>query len=275
MRRTLPAPPLLEWGEGAPALLLHGLGASSHVFEALRTCLPTGRRCVAVDLPHCGRAGAWAEDFTPRALAARLAELSGALQLVDATVVGHSFGGLVALELAALGVTRRVLLLAAPVAGVDGLRAATGSGLARWTLRVAAHVEPSAAAVRAWLGMLWGEGTAPTAGMVQGYLHALSAGGHAVAMARGLEAVANWSLPSVPRGCRVELLVGARDPLVTVDQGRAFARESGARLQILEGVGHCIPEEAPERVAALLRRVPESGEGQGGVLTQLPCNGLE
>jgi pimeloyl-ACP methyl ester carboxylesterase len=256
-------------------LLLHGLGASSHVYEPLRACLPTGRRCVAVDLPHCGRAGAWAEDFSPRVLAERLAQLIADRQLAEATVVGHSFGGLVALQLAALGVTRRVLLLAAPVAGVGGLRAATGSGLARWTLRVAGHVEPSAPAVRAWLGMLWGEGPAPTAGMVQGYLYALSAAGHAAAMAQGLEAVAHFRVPCLPRGCRVELLLGERDPLVTVDQGRAFARASGARLQVLEGVGHCIPEEAPERVAALLRRVPESGGGEGGMLTLGPCNGLE
>lgn len=275
MRTRRPVPTVLEWGEGPPVLLLHGLGASSHVYEPLRAALPSGRRCVAVDLPHCGRAGAWADGFSPRTLAERLAEFVSEEALSDATVVGHSFGGLVALELAALGAARRVLLLAAPVAGMGGLRLATESGVARWTLRVAAHVEPSAPAVRAWLGLLWGEGVPPTAGMVQGYLHALSAEGHAEAMAHALAALAQWRPPPLPDGCQVELVLGAKDPLVGLEQGRTFARATGARLQVLDGVGHCIPEEAPARVAAALWRGPESGGVEGGVLTLPPCNGSE
>ncbi|MBM4380871.1 MAG: alpha/beta hydrolase [Deltaproteobacteria bacterium] len=254
-------------------LLLHGLGSSSHVFEPLRARWPAGLRGVAVDLPCCGRSAGWA-PCAPGALAGALAAFLREERLDCAAVVGHSFGGLVALELLARGAVTRGLLLATPVGGAGRLGAAGGSGLARWTLRVASHVEPSAPAVRAWLSFLWGEGPAPTPGMVQGYLHALSAPGHAGAMAEALGALSTWSPPRLPPGIPLQLLQGGRDPLVSRAEGAGYCAASGASLRVLEGVGHCLPEEAPDAVAAWLSLL-ESGNAAGGVLTGSLCNGSE
>lgn len=45
---------------------------------------------------------------------------------------------------------------------------------------------------------------------------------------------------------------GDRDPLFDLDQGRRTAELLGARFEVLEGVGHLSPAEAPDRFAALL-----------------------
>jgi len=272
-RRDAPSPSWSSHGEGPPVLLLHGLGSSSHVFEPLRARWPGGLRGVAVDLPCCGRSGGWAQ-LDPRAVADALAAWLEREQPGCVAVVGHSWGGLVALELLARGVVPQALLLATPVGGAGRLGAAGGSGLAQWTLRVGARVELSARAVRAWLSFLWGDGPAPTPGMVQGYLHALSAPGHAAAMAEALAALGAWSSPVLPAGARVELLHGERDPLVTRAEAEAFCARSGASLRGLAGVGHCIPEEAPGELAAWLSGL-ECSSGPGAVLTGAPCNGLE
>ena len=158
--------------------------------------------------------------------------------------------------------------------GAGRLGAAGGSGLARWTLRVGARVELSAPAVRAWLQLLWGDGPAPTPGMVQGYLHALSAPGHAAAMAEALGALARWSPPALPPGARVQLFHGERDPLVSRPEVAGWTASTGAGLRVLAGVGHCIPEEAPSEVARWLAD-RESGGSADAVITGRACNGSE
>ena len=130
-RRDAPRPAWSSFGGDGPAvLLLHGLGSSSHVFEPLRSLWPAGLRGVAVDLPCCGRSAAWA-PMSPPALADGLAAFMRREQLPCLAVVGHSWGGLVALELLARDVVRRGLLLAAPVGGAGRLGAAGVSRRAR------------------------------------------------------------------------------------------------------------------------------------------------
>ena len=72
----------------------------------------------------------------------------------------------------------------------------------------------------------------------------------------------------------MELLQGASDPLVSRAEGADFCAATGARMRVLEGVGHCIPEEAPKEVAAWLAAL-ESGMAAGAVVTGAACNGSE
>ena len=46
-------------GTGSPVLLLHGLKASTQLFEPLLALGAGQHRFISVDLPHSGRSGAW------------------------------------------------------------------------------------------------------------------------------------------------------------------------------------------------------------------------
>lgn len=87
--------------EGAPIVFLHGLGATAAVWRPMIDILAE-RRWVAFDLPGHG-GSARLTDYNSASIAAALAPY---VPDEDATIVGHSLGGMVALELAAMRVRR-------------------------------------------------------------------------------------------------------------------------------------------------------------------------
>jgi pimeloyl-ACP methyl ester carboxylesterase len=48
------------------------------------------------------------------------------------------------------------------------------------------------------------------------------------------------------------VLWGSKDPLVSVVQGERLALAIGGDLRVLDGVGHCVPEERPDAVEEAL-----------------------
>lgn len=107
-----------EWGSaGAPVVLLHGSAGSGAQWEALAAVLSPRFHVVAPDLPGYGRTGDWTGGRT---------DLTGGAALLDAPalgaprpvhLVGHSYGGALALR-AALDRPERIasLTLIEPVA---------------------------------------------------------------------------------------------------------------------------------------------------------------
>src|SRR6185295_9181778 len=87
-------------GSGPPVVLLHGLASTVRVFDDLIAQGGNRYRFVAVDLPRSGRSKQWAAS-NPAAIADRLMPWLEKRGLKRFALVGHSFGGLVALELAA------------------------------------------------------------------------------------------------------------------------------------------------------------------------------
>ena len=84
-----------------PALLLvHGFTDTSRSFSLMAAHL-AGRRLVIPDLPGHGASPAGPHDMTPAGLARALAGLIEGLKLNRPIVVGHSLGGMIAVELAA------------------------------------------------------------------------------------------------------------------------------------------------------------------------------
>jgi lipase len=102
-----------EWGDpaGPPVVCLHGVTGHGARFRALAERLP-GRRVVGVDLRGHGHSG-WEPPWDVATHVADLAETAEALGIESAAWVGHSFGGLVATELAARvpALTGRAVLL--------------------------------------------------------------------------------------------------------------------------------------------------------------------
>ncbi|MBN1206511.1 MAG: alpha/beta fold hydrolase [Myxococcaceae bacterium] len=108
----------LEGGEGPTVVLLHGRGHAAPMWFSYLTVLARGRRVLALDLPGFGLSSPpegrlrTAEDGV-RFFTEPVEELLQGLKPGPVVVVGHSLGGLVAVELALRGkvqVERLVLI---------------------------------------------------------------------------------------------------------------------------------------------------------------------
>jgi pimeloyl-ACP methyl ester carboxylesterase len=113
----------LEQGRGAPLVFLHGVGGGAAVFQAQLDHFGVRRRAIAWDMPGYGGSAALSAMTFP-ALADALARLLDQLRIERADLIGHSMGGMVALEMMAAHADRcRSLALVAtsPVFGsADG-----------------------------------------------------------------------------------------------------------------------------------------------------------
>ena len=87
-------------GDGAPIVLLHGLGSSSSDWAAQLAALAMRHRILAVDLRAHGRSSRPRGRLTVEAMADDMAAFLTALGAPPAHVVGLSLGGCVALVLA-------------------------------------------------------------------------------------------------------------------------------------------------------------------------------
>jgi pimeloyl-ACP methyl ester carboxylesterase len=97
-----PRPHVIRRGSGAPVLLLHGWGASADLFARTIEGLEGDFDLIAPDFPGFGATesppAAWAVgDYVDWTLA-----LMDELSIQRASVIGHSFGGRVAIKLTAL-----------------------------------------------------------------------------------------------------------------------------------------------------------------------------
>nr|WP_153821842.1 alpha/beta fold hydrolase [Polyangium spumosum] len=132
-RRMLPPLTLrtLEGGQGEPVLFLHGRGHAATIWAPVLNEVARSRRVVAVDLPGFGHSSSppfrghdpsAAVCFFVEPIAALVKELG----LERASIVGHSLGGLVALELALGGHVRppKLALVASMGLGAFTTRAA-------------------------------------------------------------------------------------------------------------------------------------------------------
>jgi lipase len=104
---------LHEWGDrdAPPLLCVHGVQAHGLRFRKLaEERLASGFRVLAPDLRGHGRSG-WEPPWTIERHVDDLVETLGAAGVERATVVGHSFGGRLTLELTARGAVERSVLL--------------------------------------------------------------------------------------------------------------------------------------------------------------------
>jgi pimeloyl-ACP methyl ester carboxylesterase len=102
-------------GEGEPLLLVHGIGGEWQSWEPLLDRLAAEREVVAVDVPGFGGSAPLPPGHRPNVPA--LAEAVAAfvdehVASAPVDVAGHSMGGWIGLELAKMGVARRVVPVA-------------------------------------------------------------------------------------------------------------------------------------------------------------------
>ncbi|MGZ8746973.1 MAG: alpha/beta fold hydrolase [Mycobacterium sp.] len=90
----------LDEGAGDVLLLIHGIGGSSDCWRGVVHKLAARHRVIAVDLLGHGQSDKPRGDYSLGAFAVWLRDFLDALNIREATVIGHSFGGGVALQFA-------------------------------------------------------------------------------------------------------------------------------------------------------------------------------
>ncbi|WP_399894711.1 alpha/beta fold hydrolase [Streptomyces sp. BBFR51] len=241
--------------QAPPMLLIHGSGASGASWGPVVPALAGRRHVLRVDLPGCGKSPP-TKPYDVPVQAGRVAALLDDLGLRSVTVVGHSSGGYVATALA----ERRPDLVGA-IALVS-----TGPGLDAFL--------PQPLILRVLLAppfgpLLWSR---RTDAMLRKAIRATAAGPVDVpgdmlddlrgisyrafrTVARGNTAyLAERSVPERLAALDVPVLVlfGAADPRWEPSSAHRYDAVPNARVELLPGVGHLPPLEAPEATGELL-----------------------
>ncbi|HVB93260.1 MAG TPA: alpha/beta hydrolase [Acidimicrobiales bacterium] len=246
------------WGSGAATVVaLHGWQRTHGDFDGVfgPAEFTSTHSAIGIDLFGFGATPPPPEPWGADEYARHLLPLfDGADNLAErVTIVGHSFGGRVAVRLAALAPDRidRLVLTGAPLLTREGRRAtpALSYRLGRFLHRRGLVGDDRMEALRQRHG-------SPDYRAAQGVMRDVFVKELGERAARGADDLAAVS-------CPVDLVWGAEDtevPVEVADRAQGMLRSS--TLVTLPGIGHLTPTEAPDalRQAVLGGAVPRTGE---------------
>jgi pimeloyl-ACP methyl ester carboxylesterase len=253
----------VELGESAgkpPLLLLHGLNDCHLTWKGIAPELARGRRVLALDLPGHGLSGRPDASYELRWYARIMARWFAALALGTVDVVGHSFGGGVALVML-LECPERIRRLVLVSSGGLGREIAVGLRLASIPGVIERFGQPfmgpgTRLALKATCDVLSKEEVAT--------LSAMNARrGSARVFARTVRDVIDWrgqrytffkranELGRLP--C-IGVFWGAKDTIIPASHAQALADcLDGVRLRLFDGCGHYPHHERRDAFVAALR----------------------
>jgi len=254
-----------EAGEGSVLLLIHGMGGTYENWSEVIGPLARHHTVIAPDLPGHGTSAPGGGDYSIGALAASLRDLMVTLGHERFTVVGHSLGGGIAMQLSyqfpemierlvlvssgGLGPEVSPVLRAAALPGADAFISATAA--------VGGRVGPTVARGLSAIGL---RPNADVAEVLRGY-GSLTDSDRRTAFLATLRSVIGTGGQRVDASDRLylaELLPvlivwGARDSIIPAHHGEDAHRAiPGSRLEIFDDVGHLPQVEAPGRFIAVL-----------------------
>ena len=258
-------------GEGETVLLLHGLAGSSLTWRAVMPALSRDFDVIAPDLLGHGESAKPMGDYSLGAFASGLRDFLAALDVPRATILGQSFGGGVAMQLAyqhpelcdrlvlvsSGGLGREVswLLRLLTLPGAEHLMplifprlvANRGGDVGRLLGHVGVRAPNLAEMWRAYASLAGAENRKAFVRTIRGVIEP---GGQTVSALDRLYLASH--LPTL-------IVWGDRDPIIPVRHAHtAHEAIPGSRLAILEGVGHFPHVEAPEQFLSVLTEFLES-----------------
>jgi pimeloyl-ACP methyl ester carboxylesterase len=251
-------------GEGPGLVLLHGWGDSADTWRPLlRRLAGIGRRAIAVDLPTT--------ELPPGPMLPQLdafaAELirgwSGRREVI---VVGNSLGGTVALRLAGRADLRLAGAVPVAPAGLDMPRwfdVIDRDALARALVAVPLPRPALLGAIsEVYRRLAFSAPRAADHEAVQAYAAAhATRDGLARLLASGRRLLPELATPPfdfAAIACPVLLVWGTRDHMCPHRGARVLSEAlPGARVELIDGCGHCPQLETPERLLELLAGFPE------------------
>jgi poly(3-hydroxyalkanoate) depolymerase len=241
-------------GRGRPLLLLMGIGGNLEMWAPFEEALdPRAVQSITVDAPGTGGSSGYGFPRRMGGLARTVERMLDALGYSTVDVLGVSFGGALAQQLAyqAPGRVRR-LVLAATGPGLGGVPGSPRVLLALATPR--RYTQPDY--FRRIAGDLYGgaarrDPDAMLHGSLARFAKAPSPGGYLAQ----IYAIGGWtSVPWLRRLPQPTLVLnGDDDPIIPLLNGRILTRLiPDARLHVVRGGGHLFLLERPAEVAALV-----------------------
>lgn len=255
----------LDEGQGEVILLLHGMAGSSQTWRSILRPLSRKYRVIAPDLLGHGNSAKPRSDYSLGAFAVWLRDLLDELGVAQATVVGHSLGGGVAMQFIYQhpDYCRRLILMNSGGLGPD----------VGWTLRLlsapgAELIMPIIAPppvlavgerVRSWFGKagiqsprgaeIWNAYSSfADAETRQAFLRTL----RSVVDYRG-QAVSALNRLHVKADMPIMTIWGDADAIIPVEHAySAHEARPDVRLEVLPGVGHFPQVERPMEVVELI-----------------------
>ena len=267
-------------GQGQALLLIHGIAGSSSTWADAMKRLAVRYRVLAPDLLGHGDSDKPTGDYSLGAQASFLRDLLGSLDIGSATVVGHSFGGGVAMQLSYQHpeVCERMVLVSSGGLGREinaalRLLALPGSEL------VLPFIAPSFVRERGDALLAWMRDRGIRSPRIREGWQAYSSLADADArraFIRELRSVVDYRGQVVSASDRLHhsaaptlIVWGDRDPMIPVAHARAaHAAMPGSRLEIFEGAGHFPHAEYPERFAEVVTEFVDSGRRRRTAVTR-------
>jgi pimeloyl-ACP methyl ester carboxylesterase len=240
--------------EGAPLVLVHGLGGCAANWIDVAPRLARGRRVLVPELPGHGLSTPLPAVPNLAVFADRVALVAEREQLLPAALVGHSLGAVVALRVALRRPDDVSALVLAAAAGISST-----SRRARYGLRILGVIGPRRL-VAPWADSVadspflryavfgrWGAADplilSPAA--VNGFLEGTRLTSDSVSAARAV--VVDDVRPELGKlSCPALVLWGARDNQLPLADAFEFARRLDAPLRVIADCGHLLIGERPD-----------------------------
>jgi len=256
-------------GTGPPLLLLHGLLGGSFCWRRNIGALSECHTVFAIDLPSHGESDAPRHlDCSMTAQASRVSALLERLKLEEVDVVGASWGGAIAMLLAAQSAKVRSLVLAAPVNpwssfGAGRIRFLIGRMGAAFLRTVWPVSRPL---YRTAMARMYGDSRRIPAGTVAGYRSQIMRPGrvnNVLNTLRSWEKDVNALRAEIPKiKARSLLIWGTRDGAVDVRSAEALKQIlPQCEFRLIEDAGHLPFEETPEEFNRLVLDFVAAGRG--------------
>jgi pimeloyl-ACP methyl ester carboxylesterase len=253
-------------GEGPALLLLHGIGNNCQTWAGVIDRLAETHTVIAPDLLGHGNSDKPRGDYSIAAYANGMRDLLSVLDVEQATVVGHSLGGGIAMQMAYQFPERvdRLVLVNSGGLGAEVnfiLRAATLPGAEIvLPLMVHRHVRTLAAGLGRVFGALGHRPSSDLQGILEGFA-SLTTGEAQRAFLHTARSIIDISGQRVSARDRLYLagdmptliIWGARDPMIPVAHAYdAHGAIPHSRLEVFESAGHFPFNDEPVRFSQAL-----------------------
>jgi pimeloyl-ACP methyl ester carboxylesterase len=252
-------------GSGEAVVFIHGLAGNSLTWRAVLPALAETHDVIAPDLLGHGESAKPMGDYSLGAFASGLRDLLAVLDVPSATIVGHSFGGGVAMQLAYQHpeLCDRLVLVGSGGLGREVswlLRMVTLPGFEYLMPLVFPRVVADAGTQVGRLLSRVGLGSARVGEMWRSYASLAGAADRKafVRTIRGVIEPGGQTVNALDRlylAAHIPTLIvwGSRDEIIPVEHAYA-AHEAipGSRLEVLDGAAHFPHAEAPERFIEVL-----------------------
>jgi len=239
----------LAWGDGPTVVALHGIGGAAHLWAGTAAGLP-GRRLLAWNQPGYGGTAL----LSPLSFAALADALAAQLEEPVVDIIGHSMGGMIAMEFCLRHPARvRKLVLYATTPAFGGRDPAFAEAFMAERLGPLNGGRTMAECARAMAGGMCGPGADPAAepAIIAAMAEVPQASYRAtLACLAGFDRRAEIAGITAPTLC----LAGAVDKAAPARTMERMAQTiPGARYAVVAGGGHMLHLERPAEFQAALR----------------------